>query len=157
MTLLRCFGAALSLLLLVHGANAQDSATLADTISVDQAFIRANPLPGRHSAGYLHLTNNGPAAITLVSATAPGIGRVELHEHAMTDGVMQMREVEGGFPVEPGETLVLEPRGYHLMLMGVEEELEVGGSLPITLVFEPEGELTVDFPIGSIDATAPPL
>jgi len=92
-------------------------------------------------AGYLSVTNTTDSAVTLQAASAPGVGRIELHETmAGEDGVMSMRERPEGFAIAAGETLTLEPGGKHLML------------------FDPTGtddlELSLDFGDATVVVTA---
>ena len=61
-------------------------------------------------------------------------------------GEMEMREVDG-IDIVAGEPLVLEPGGYHVMLMELAAPLEVGTSISLTLVFEKAGEVTIDVPV----------
>ena len=59
---------------------------------------------------------------------------------------MTMREMAGGLPLPAGETVVLAPGGYHLMLMGLVEPLTVGSQIELVLNLENAGEvpLTVE-------------
>lgn len=109
------------------------------SIQVEDARYRlARPDLG---AGYLSITNTTGADVTLQSAAADGVGRIELHESTMSDdGAMTMQEIEEGFTIADGETVVLEPGGKHLML------------------FDPEGtddlDLVLDFGDETIEVTA---
>ncbi len=68
-------------------------------------------------AAYLSITNDGDETVTFLSATSDA-ATVELHETVQDDaGVMSMEERPEGFEIAPGETLVLEPGGKHLMLI----------------------------------------
>ena len=48
---------------------------------------------------------------------------------------MRMRRV-AGLPLPAGKPVVLEPGGYHLMLMKLPGPLEAGKRVPLTLTFE---------------------
>jgi len=48
---------------------------------------------------------------------------------------------------------VLQPGGYHLMLMGIEQPLMVGEELSLQLVFE--GGATLDIKVPVVSVTAP--
>ena len=43
---------------------------------------------------------------------------------------MRMREVEGGIPLPPGETVKLQPGGFHIMLLGLKQGLTRRLQLP---------------------------
>lgn len=78
----------------------------------------------------------------LVAAHATVADAVRLHETITGgDGTMSMRAVES-LELPAGETLVLEPGGYHLMLTDVEP-IEVGDEIDVTLVWENGGEWVV--------------
>jgi periplasmic copper chaperone A len=69
-------------------------------------------------------------------------------------GVMKMRPA-GSLEIPPGGEVRLEPGGLHVMLMQLQQPLEEGGQVPITLVFEKAGEITVSAPVGGIGARTP--
>ena len=54
---------------------------------------------------------------------------------AVVDNVMRMRAVQA-IAVEAGKPVMLEPGGYHVMLIGLEQPLAPGATVPITLTFE---------------------
>ena len=53
----------------------------------------------------------------------------------MENGVMKMRPVEGGLEIKPGETVMLKPSGFHIMLVNLKQPLQQGkmveGDAPI--------------------------
>lgn len=61
---------------------------------------------------------------------------------AMGDDTMTMQEVER-IELPAGETVALEPGGYHIMLLELAAPLEVGETFELTLEFEEAGERTV--------------
>jgi hypothetical protein len=70
-------------------------------------------------------------------------------------GVMKMRPA-GPLEIPPGGELRLAPGGLHIMLMELKQPLTEGESLPLTLIFETAGEVTLKVPITGIGADAPP-
>ena len=100
------------------------------------------------------ITNHGATDDTLIDASAPVSQRIELHTHIMDDGVMWMREIEGGIPVPAGATVDLQPGGLHVMLIGLEQPLVEGETFPMTLVFEQAGAVDVVVSIEDITAGA---
>ena len=113
------------------------------SLRIDHPFARATVGPARVSAAYVVIENSG-AADRLVSASATVSEKVELHTMEMADGVMRMREVEGGIEVPAGGIAVLEPGGLHIMLLGLTQELVEGERFPMTLTFEQAGEIEVE-------------
>jgi copper(I)-binding protein len=52
------------------------------------------------------------------------------------DPQMRMQQLVDGLPLPAGETVTLEPGGYHIMLLDLAEPLEVGDEIEVTLDFE---------------------
>ena len=106
------------------------------TIGHPYAFATA---PGaRTGAGYLSVTNAGAEADRLVAVKAD-FPRVELHTTEVdAAGVARMGAVEA-VEVPPGATVTLEPRGTHVMFMGLTAPLAEGERVPAVLVFEKAG------------------
>ena len=124
------------------------------SIEVSEAWTRQTPPRARAGGAYARITNTGNEPDTLIAGSAPFAGRVEIHEMAVTDGVMTMRELEDGLPIPPGETVELRPGSFHIMLLDMTEPPVEGGTVPLTLVFERAGEVTVDLPVAAIGAAS---
>jgi copper(I)-binding protein len=73
----------------------------------------------------------------------------------MDNGVMQMRPVEGGLEIKPGETVTLKPGSFHVMLLNLKHPLEQGNTMKATLKFDSAGTVDVEYPVVAIGATAP--
>ena len=82
----------------------------------------------------------------LIGGSSPVAEKAELHTHIMEGGVAKMRPVDA-IEVAAGTPTVLEPGGLHLMLIGLNQKLEEGATMPLTLVFENAGEVTLEVPI----------
>lgn len=92
-------------------------------------------------AGFGTLRNACEAAVTVVSASSPAFGAVELHETRMgEDGVSRMRPVPR-LAIAPGETATLAPGGLHLMLMQPVNPLEAGQRVEVTFVLDDGREI----------------
>jgi copper(I)-binding protein len=79
------------------------------------------------------LKNVGSKEATVVSATSPAAGRVELHEVVGEPGSATMRPKTGGFVIPAGGTHVLAPGGDHIMLMELKGPLKAGSDVEVTL------------------------
>ena len=123
-------------------------------LAIDAPMLREAPPAAPVAGGFLTITNAGDADDALVSASvaADVAGEVQLHEMAMSGGVMTMREVEGGIRVPAGETVALAPGGLHLMLMDLASPLVAGEARAVTLTFERAGSVTLDFPVMTLEA-----
>jgi copper(I)-binding protein len=119
-------------------------------VTVSGAYLRARP-PGAQSAGaYLTLVNTGNETDTLLAVTSEAAASVAIHSMSVDDGVMKMARLEGGLSVLPGETVKLEPAGYHLMLTGMEQPFVEGQCVEMVLKFDKAGPVAVQFNIGSL-------
>ena len=78
-------------------------------------------LPGQPvGGGFLVIINHGGEADRLVSVTAPSVSDdVQLHEMAIENDVMKMRQLADGSAVPAGGTVGLKPGGLHVMFMGL--------------------------------------
>lgn len=100
-------------------------------LQVDDAWARAS-VPGQQSSGaFMRLTAREP--LSLVGASSPVAGLVEVHEMKMDGDVMRMRAVPA-LALPAGKPLELRPGGLHLMLMELKAPLQQGASIPVTLL-----------------------
>lgn len=122
-------------------------------VTVSQAWARSTPGGARNGAAFLQVTAKG-SPDKLVGAKSDVAEQVELHNHIHEDGVMRMRRVDA-IDVPAGQSVTLEPGGYHLMLMNLKRPLKVGESLDLTLIFEKAGEVAVTANIEPLGAKGP--
>ena len=151
--LLRLGGAALAatLALTAHAGGI----TRAGTLEIDTPWARASAGTSRPTAAYLTIRNSGDRPERLIGVAAPAAGHTEVHAMVHEGGVMKMRPA-GPVEIPAGGEVELAPGGLHIMLMHLNAPLEEGGTLPLTLIFESAGEVTVEAPIAGIGADAPP-
>jgi copper(I)-binding protein len=108
------------------------SAALAQ-VQVSDAWVRGT-VQGQHATGaFMKLVAASDS--TLVAAASPAAKVVEVHEMKMEGNVMKMRAVER-LPLPAGVSVELKPSGYHLMMMSLQQTMNAGDAIPITLTFE---------------------
>lgn len=118
------------------------------SIMIHDAYARAASPAAKAGAAFMEIMNHGDTDDRLIGATTDAAVRVELHTHIDAgDGVMQMREVEGGIMIPAGDMHVLKRGGDHVMMMGLTAPFVDGEAIEVTLTFENAGELTVEIPI----------
>jgi copper(I)-binding protein len=127
----------------------------AGDLVITQAWSRATPGGAKIAGGYLTIENKGSTPDRLIKGTADISGKIEVHEMAMNNGVMTMRELGKGLAIEPGKTVKLAPGGYHLMLMDLKRPLKQGDKVPVTLEFEKAGKVTLSLDVQGVGAQAP--
>jgi hypothetical protein len=88
------------------------------------------------TAAFGTLVNPGDADVRVVAASTPAAAAAELHEVAMTDGQMVMREKPDGFVIPAGGELVLEPGAEHVMLIDLVAPLAPGDEVDIVLTLD---------------------
>jgi len=115
--------------------------------TVEKLWARATPPQAKVGAVYLTVAG-GSAADRLVGVASPVAGKAEIHEATSDNGVMKMRRVDGGLAVPAGKKVELKPGGYHVMLMGLKQQLKEGETVPLTLTFEKSGRREVEARIG---------
>ncbi|POF88850.1 transporter [Pseudomonas putida] len=105
---------------------------LAET-SVSDAWVRAT-VPQQHATGaFMVLTATTDSK--LVGVASPVAKDVQVHEMTMNGDVMGMRQVKS-IELPAGKAVSLDPNGYHVMLMGLHEQVKEGTQVPLTLTIE---------------------
>lgn len=136
-----------TLLLAAAAALSLAGPALAD-IEIKDAYARAAMPNAKAGAAFMEIVNTGPEDDRLVAAASDISMKVELHTHVDAgNGVMQMIEVEEGFPVPAGETHALARGGDHVMFMGLKGPMNDGDVVTVTLTFEKAGDMVVDIPV----------
>ncbi|HTN65183.1 MAG TPA: copper chaperone PCu(A)C [Burkholderiaceae bacterium] len=122
----------------------------AGTLHVDHPYARAT-VPGQPSgAAYMTLENRGKDGDRLLAAASPVAQKTEIHTMSMDGNVMKMRQV-AGIDLAPASKVVMKPGdGYHIMLLGLKQQLKAGDTLPLTLTFEKAGKLEVSVPVQEV-------
>jgi len=115
------------------------------SLHIEHPWSRATPKGASVGAGYLVIENRGATADRLVSVSSAVSERGEIHEMAVTDGVMRMRPLARGVEIAPGMTAKIEPGGLHIMFPGLKRPLEKGERFKATLNFEKAGAVEVEF------------
>jgi periplasmic copper chaperone A len=121
-------------------------------LKISAPWARATPKGASIGGGYLTITNISTTPDRLVGGTTDVSSRFEVHEMSMDNGVMKMRPVTKGLEIKPGQTVELKPGGYHVMFVGLKQQLEQGHPFKATLMFEKAGKVDVDFAVEGIGA-----
>ena len=110
-------------------AYSQESEASTSGLTFSQAYVTAKPTDKAMTGVFGALKNITDQDINLKSAESSVAGDVEFH--IVEDGVM--KEVEDGFTIKAGETMVLQPGHEHIMIMGNNDELAAGDAVTFTL------------------------
>lgn len=136
----KCFFIATFLLILPLLA----SASTENTLNITGYWVR--PATGENTAAYMTMNNPTPTADKLIKAECAFAETVELHNHINDNGVMRMRPVND-ITVPANTDTTMKPGGLHIMLMRLKPEFKNQKTVPITLHFEKQGVVTLNFPV----------
>jgi len=125
-------------------------------VTVTDAWARASSAMASAGAAYMTIQNTGTAADALISASSPAATTAEVHETvvmgspapgASGDGGMMGMQPVKRLEIPAGGTVELKPGSYHIMLIGLKQDLKAGDTIEITLTFEKAGELSLSVPV----------
>src|SRR5690554_333200 len=136
--------------LMVVGLSLAPVLALADTLTVEEAQVRAVPPVSTTTAAFMVLHNPGERDLVVLDAFSPVAENTELHNHVEEEGVMQMRQVPA-ISVPAGGSVELAPGGLHLMLIDLFEPLEEGDQVELTLELDNAERITFEAPVKRIE------
>ena len=119
-------------------------------LEIGHPWSRETPAGAKVAGGYLTVTNHGKEADRLIAVSSDISEKGEIHEMAVNDGVMTMRQLPDGLEVAPGEKIELKPGSYHLMFMGLKAQPKKGERFAGTLTFEKAGKVDVEFAVDAM-------
>jgi periplasmic copper chaperone A len=102
-------------------------------VSVNDPWVRATVPQQKATGAFMSIT--AAKSARLVEARSPVASVVEIHEMKLENNMMKMRAITG-LDLPAGKPVELAPGGYHVMLMGLKQQVKEGESVPITLVIE---------------------
>ncbi len=123
-----------------------DSGPASQGLGFENAWIRAIPPGVKMTAGFGALQNRGSAALQIESFSSPSFGDVSLHRTEIVEGVSKMREVPA-LSIDAGASVVLEPGGYHLMLMMPVGDIQPGQVVTVTITASDGRSFSFDLPV----------
>ena len=125
----------------------------APSIQVDHPWARATAPAANAGGVFMTLTDTG-APDQLVAAATPVADTAEVHRTVEENGVMKMQPVTA-LDLSPGQAVRFAPGGYHVMLMGLKQQLKPGDTFPLTLTFAKAAPLTVTVNVEAAGAAGP--
>lgn len=132
------------------GAPASSAASDPTGLSVSGQWVKS--ADSGMTAAFGTIANDSDRTVTIESVSSPVSPEVQLHETVMDDGVSSMREKPGGFAIEPGASLTLEPGGDHFMFMGLTCSLMAGDAAEVTVTTDDGSQLSFEAPIRDYQA-----
>jgi len=132
-----------------------------DPITIEGQWARTSPAMASMGAAYMDITSSEGDQLVGVRVPASIAARAEIHEMVPADmpmddsmdesmddgemdmGAMVMQQIMA-LDLPAGETVSLEPGGYHVMLIDLAEPLAEGDTFNVTLDFAEADDLTVE-------------
>ena len=127
-----------SILLTACGSIGSDQ----EPIQINDAWARP-ALEGNTAAVYFTLRNNLDNADKLIAVESQVAETSEIHLSSMTDGTMQMAK-QDYVDIIPKEINEFKPMSYHVMLINLNQDLNLGDQFEIVLSFEDFGQKQVE-------------
>ena len=90
-------------------------------------------------AVFMLLENTGGEADRLMGGQTDVAKVVEIHETVMEGEVMKMQMLSDGLEVPAKGEVLLKPGSYHVMLIGMKQDLKVGDTFTLDSQFEKSG------------------
>ncbi|HEC04777.1 MAG TPA: copper chaperone PCu(A)C [Thiothrix sp.] len=122
------------------------TAPVAEVIKVENAYIRAMPPGQKVTAMFMKLENTSADKHRLVGVETieSNISNaVELHEHKHVNGMMKMGQVPF-IELQSNDMTALQPGGYHVMLIGLKQDLKLGDKVAMKLTFEDDSSVQIE-------------
>ena len=125
-------------------------------VTVSDPWVRAT-VPNQKASGAFMRVQSAQAA-RLVGVSTPVAGRAELHEMAMENNTMRMRQVDA-IDLPAGKAVNLASGGYHVMFFDLKRQLKEGETVPVTLLVQDEAKknssVTVEAQVKPLTYVAP--
>lgn len=113
-----------------------------NTVTIEDAWVRSSEYSakaGGMTGIFGKFTNHGKTDVTIAGGITSLSTMVQTHE--VVDGMMQ--EKKGGIVIKPGETVILEPGGLHIMIMDITSPIVAGDRFDFTFLFTGAGLQTL--------------
>ncbi|MFV9474048.1 copper chaperone PCu(A)C [Advenella sp. RU8] len=109
------------------------SASASAAVTVEDAWVRATVGGQQATGAFMKLTSDKDAK--LVEAKSDISKAVEIHEMAMQDDVMKMRQIPS-LDLPKSQVVELKPGSYHIMFIGLNNQVKENDEVALQLVVE---------------------
>ncbi len=112
------------------------------SLQVTEAWARPG-FKGDSSAVYFLVRNPSHQADSLIHVQTDVAERSEIHESTMGSGDTMHMQMHSALEIPADGSIELAPGGYHVMLIGLIDDLTPGEEFTLRLTFEKAGEISV--------------
>ncbi len=106
-----------------------------DSVAIMNSWVREALPNAGVNAGYMTLFNVGDKDLTITNIESESFDSIEIHQMASVDGMMEMSEIKNML-IPAGQSVVLEPKGKHLMMIGPTKDFIEGQTVEMSLTFD---------------------
>lgn len=121
------------------------SCNAATGIEISRAWMRPAAKDG-NGAVYFSLQNHSASADELTGVSSDIATAVEMHESKMEGDVMQMNQLMS-IPIKGKAGVEFAPGGYHVMLIDLKKDVNIGDHVQVTLHFKDHEDITLSVPV----------
>jgi len=101
---------------------------------------------GNNGAAYMMINNGLAQDEELIGVSSAVANAVEIHSSKVENDVMQMTPQKSVL-LPAGEDVEFKPGGLHIMFVGLEQDLNVGDEITLTLHFKNHEDITLTVPV----------
>ncbi len=106
----------------------------ADNLEIKNIWARAAEAD-KSTAVYMEITNSGSQDYEVIGIESDIAKMTMLHKTVIENGVSQMVHIDH-LVVPANETIKLEPKGLHIMLIGLKKDLKIDDSFEVKLLLK---------------------
>jgi len=128
----------ISIIVFIIITSCNPQSNLKEEVVIENAWARPTRMESP-SAVYFIITNHSNESEKLLSVSSQIAEFNEIHLSSMEDGKMMMVEQEF-VPIESNQIKEFKPKSYHVMLINLSQDLEIGDQFELSLFFEKSGE-----------------
>ena len=119
-------------------------------IHVESAWVREAPPMARATGVFMTIKNASDKPDRLTRVESPAARAAEIHESRIVGDMARMEPV-ASIVIPPSGEVVLKPGGLHIMLIDPKRQVKAGDNVPLTLVFEKAGPISIEAPVRKME------
>ena len=141
-----------TLLLIIFSQLAYAITESTNDIEIQAPWIRLPPPVSNNSAGYFVLQNKSENTYILTGISSSISDDISIHETQIKDDKYSMMPVKE-VTIAPNSEVIFQPKGLHLMFMGIKQPLTLGQEVEVILHFANKEEIAVYFVVSKMPTT----
>jgi periplasmic copper chaperone A len=110
-------------------------------LSIEKTWTRVSA-EGTNTAFFFDVVNNSDKPDTLYNVESTVAEITEIHETYKVDGKMGMRKIPY-VVIPPKSTFNFKPRSYHIMLIGLNNDVNANDVVELTVYFKQAGKMVL--------------